>query len=146
MQLRWLALIVFTAGLSAATPPTDPKDLELYSHCQEWLKNFPSAYIATNVRGFGTEYAVRRQAALDMLRERRDFGTVYELMVDLDKGNILGDQIIDLLVEWKARRALPLLEQISVDKSRAKELREKARLAVAALNGAAPDAPPPTFH
>lgn len=139
-----LAVLSLTCAAFAA-PPTDPKDLALYNHCQEWLKNFPASYIATNIRGEGDQYAVRRQAALDMLRERRDFGTVYELMVDLDQGNILGTQIIDVLVEWKSRRAIPLLKQIADDKSRPRALREKARAAVATLSAVTPSAPP-TFH
>ena len=145
--MKWLVftLVLFCSGLAMAAPPTDPKALELYTHCQEWLKNFPAAYIATNVRGEGLQYAVRRQAALDMLRQKRDFGTVYELMVDLDKGNFLADQIIDVLVEWKSRRALPLLQQIALDKKRAKALREKARDAVTLLTALKPDVPP-VFH
>jgi len=138
-------MLILAASFIWAAPPTDPKDLALYTHCQDWLKNFPAAYIATNIRGEGLQYAVRRQAALDMLRQKRDFGTVYEMMVDLDKGNFLADQIIDVLVEWKARRAIPLLEQIAADKKRSKDLRNKAREAAAALGASKPDAPP-VFH
>ena len=105
-----LLLSLIGSGAVMAAPPTSPKELELYHHCQDWLKNFPASYIATNIRGDGQQYAVRRQVALDMLRERRDFGTVYELMVNLDTGNFLSPQIIDILVEWKSRRAIPLLE------------------------------------
>ena len=144
-RLSLTLAVLSLASAAFAAPPTNPKDLALYNHCQEWLKNFPASYIATNIRGEGDQYAVRRQAALDMLRERRDFGTVYELMVDLDQGNLLGPQIIDLLVEWKARRAIPLLQQIAGDKSRPRSLRNKARAAAATLS-AVTLAAPPVFH
>jgi hypothetical protein len=145
MKIYLFISALFCAGAGIAAPPTDPKDLALYTHCQEWLKNFPAPYIATNIRGEGKEYAVRRQAALDMLRQKRDFGTVYELMVDLDQGSFLANQMIDILVEWKSRRAIPLLQRIADDKTRSKSEREKARSAVETLTALKPDAPP-VFH
>jgi hypothetical protein len=114
----------------------------VYDHNYQWLKKFPPPFVATNVRGTGTQYAERRQAALDLVREQRDFGVVSELANELAKGSILSSEIIDILVEWKARRAIPVLQKVAADESRDKEIREKAKQAVASITNSPVDKPP----
>lgn len=142
MRVRGAALLFVLAAPVLAAPPADPKELKLYNHCREWLGGFPASYIATNIRGEGVQYKERRMAALDMVREKRDFGTVYDLMVEVDRGNFLAPQIIDILVEWKSRRAIPVLERVAADRRRPVALRKKAGDAAAALTAVKPDAPP----
>src|SRR4051812_36697276 len=98
--------------LIRAEAPTDPAAKKVYDHDKEWLSHFPPPFVATNIRGEGLQYAERRQAALDLVREQRDFGVVSELMHALEDKSFLSDQIIDILVDWKARRALPLLKKV----------------------------------
>jgi len=125
-----------------ANPPADPKALQEYNHDKEWLSHFPPSFVATNIRGDDLQYQWRRTAALDLVRQQRDFGVVYELMTALEKKSFLSGEICDILGEWKARRALPLLKQIENDPSRPQDVREKARAAVAAIEQTPSDHPP----
>jgi len=140
-----LSLCVTVIGLPSAqaAPPTAPEARKLYDHCRGWLINFPTSYIATNLRGANDkQYVERRLAALDLLREKRDFGTVYDLMVELNNGSFLDEPIIDLLVEWKSKRALPLLQRIADDRKRSKAVRQKATAAVETMKAIKAEAPP----
>src|ERR1039457_6899137 len=105
------ALLLLSRTLLAAPPP-DPKARAIYDHDKEWLKTFPASFIATNIRGEGLQYAERREAALDLLREKRDFGSVSELMDELSRDSFLSADICDVLGEWHSRRALPLLKEV----------------------------------
>jgi hypothetical protein len=137
-----LFVLLAAATVAQAEPPTDPKARKIYDHNYNWLKKSPPPFVATNIRGQGMAYAERRQAALDLVREQRDFGVVSELMNELDKGSFLSGQIIDILVEWKARRSLPLLKKIADDPKRDKEIREKARAGHDLIANAPLDRPP----
>jgi hypothetical protein len=142
-SLAFAGIIFLTSGpLLKADPPTDPKALAIYNHDKEWLSHFPPPFVATNIRGQGMEYAERRQAALDLVREQRDFGVVSELMDALQKNSFLSGEICDILAEWKSKRALPLLKTVQSDDQRSKEVRDKAGKALAAIEGAVPDQPP----
>jgi len=144
-RLLFVLVVLPMAALHAA-PPADPAARKLYDHCRSWLINYPAGYIATNIRGaHDHQYVERRQAALDLLREKRDFGTVYDLMVELNNGGFLSESIIDLLVEWKSKRAIPLLNQIAQDKKRSKSLRAKAQSAAETLVASRPDARPQIY-
>lgn len=125
-----------------AEPPTEPAARKIYDHDKEWLSHFPAPFVATNIRGKGRDYAERRQAALDLVRQQRDFGVVTELMNAIQDNSFLSDQIIDILVEWKAKRAIPLLNQVAEDSSRSEELRKKAKDAALVISGAQPEKPP----
>jgi hypothetical protein len=133
------------ASVVRADPPTDPKARKIYDHDKEWLSHFPSSFVATNIRGEGMSYPERRMAALDLVRQQRDFGVVSELMDELNKKSFLSPQICDILGEWKARRALPLLKLIAADSTREKDVRDHAKKAADAIEGAASDHPP-TFN
>ncbi len=111
-------------------PPADPKARKLYDHDKEWLSHSPNSFIVTNIRGEGLQYAERRQAALDLVRERTDQTTVPELMSELERKSFLSDQICEILGEWKVRQALPLLKKVENDSKRPKAVREKARWAI----------------
>jgi hypothetical protein len=141
-RLLFAFLLCSLTSVLQADPPTDPKARKIYDHDKEWLSHFPSSFVATNIRGEGNSYAERRMAALDLVRQQRDFGVVSELMDELNKNSFLSGEICDILGEWKARRALPLLKQIAADASRAKEVREKAKKAADAIEGAPTDHPP----
>src|SRR5579872_5030326 len=125
-----------------ADPPTDPAARKIYDHDKEWLSHFPAPFVATNIRGEGMEYAERRMAALDLVRQQRDFGVVSELMDALEKKSFLSGQICDILGEWKAKRAVPLLTAVQKDSERPQEVRDKAAKALADIQGAKPDHPP----
>lgn len=141
MKRLFLAL-VFLPAVAAAEPPADPAARKIYDHNKAWLAKSPGSFIAANIRGSGLQYAERRQAALDLLREKRDFGTVSDLMQELERNSFLSAQICDVLAEWKAKRAMPLLKKVAADRKRDKEVREHARLAYAEIEKAKPDAPP----
>ncbi|HVO33450.1 MAG TPA: hypothetical protein VMU17_05990 [Elusimicrobiota bacterium] len=130
------------AGFALADPPTDPKARAVYDHDREWLSHYPASFVATNIRGRGVEYAERRQAALDLVREQRDFGVVSELMDALRQNSFLSGQICDILGDWKAKRALPLLKEVAHDKKRSDEVRDKAGQAVEKISTAPEDKPP----
>ncbi len=137
------ALALFGLALSAqAEPPKDPAARKVYDHNKEWLSHFPSPFVAANIRGKGMQYAERRQAALDLVRQQRDFGVVSELMQSLEEKSFLSADIIDILAEWKARRALPLLKKIADDSTRSADIRTKASQASAIISGAKPEKPP----
>lgn len=125
-----------------ADPPADPAARKLYDHNKEWLAKFPSAFVAANIRGQGMQYAERRQAALDLVRQQRDFSVVSELIQALEEKSFLSDQIIDLLADWKAKRALFTLETIKNDAGRDKVLRDKAAQAYDTIKKAKVEAPP----
>src|SRR5690348_9776825 len=78
-----------------ADAPADPKAKALYDHDKEWLSHFPPPFVAANIRGQGLQYAERRQAALDLVRQQRDFGVVSELMQALKEKSFLSGQICD---------------------------------------------------
>lgn len=137
----WSA-VCLCASLAWAEPPQDPAALKIYDHNKKWLAHSPPAFVAANIRGRGNEYAERRQAALDLVQEQRDFGVVSELMQALEENSFLSGQIIDILTDWKAKRALPLLRQISADAKRDAAIREKARLAAIQIAKTKPDQPP----
>jgi hypothetical protein len=146
--MRFLTLLTLSALLAPLTtvhavPPTAPEARKLYDHVRGWLINFPASYIATNLRGANDkQYVERRMAALDLLREKRDFGTVYDLMVELHNGSFLDEPIIDLLTEWKAKRAIPVLERVANDRKRSKAVRKKAAAAIETMKNAKVEAPP----
>ena len=132
-------LLFMVCSLLKADPPTDPKARAIYDHDKEWLSHFPPPFVATNIRGQGLQYADRRQAALDLVRQQRDFGVVSELMQEIDNDSFLSGQICDILGEWKARRAIPLLKTIQSDSKRPKEVREKAAKALQDIQNAKPE-------
>ncbi len=137
-----VGLLVLLTGPAFADPPTNTQARAIYDHDKEWLSHFPSSFVATNIRGQGMEYAERRQAALDLVRQQRDFGVVSELMDALKQNSFLSGQICDLLDEWKAKRALRLLKEVSEDHRRSKEVRDKARQAASSIAAAPIDHPP----
>jgi len=139
-----LAGFIFFVGspLLQADPPTDPKAKAIYDHDKEWLSHFPPPFVATNIRGGGLQYAERREAALDLVRQQRDFGVVSELMDALEKNSFLSGEICDILGEWKARRAIPLLQTVQSDDKRPKDIRDKAAAALTEIQSAKPDHPP----
>ena len=136
------ALFFLSAAPASAKPPQDPEARKIYEHNKEWLKKFPASFVATNIRGQGRQYAERRMAALDVVREQRDFGVVSELIQALKENSFLSSEIIDLLTEWKARRAIPVLKEIANDSKREQALREQARKAAETIAAAPIDAPP----
>jgi hypothetical protein len=136
IPVRWTLLSLLVPSLLWGEPPQDPKARAIYDHDKEWLSHFPPPFVATNIRGEGTQYAERRQAALDLVRQQRDFGVVSELMDALENDSFLSGQICEILGDWKAPRALPLLKQVADDKKRSKEVREKAKQAVDAITTA----------
>lgn len=125
-----------------ANPPADAKARAIYDHDKEWLSHFPAPFVASNIRGHGMEYAERRQAALDLVRQQRDFGVVSELTDALRENSFLSAEIIDILVDWKAKRALPVLKEVAKDANREKAVRDKARDAYDEISAAQPDRPP----
>ena len=136
------AVLISAVVTVRAEPPTDPQERKIYDHDKEWLSHAPSSIVATNIRGQGLQYKERRQAALDLVRQQRDFGVVSELMQALEEKSFLSDQIIDILQDWKAKRSIPLLKKIASDNSRDKAIRDKASEAVKIIGGAQPDHPP----
>lgn len=140
---NFLLALLCAAPISLwAEPPTDPKARKIYDHDKEWLSKFPPPFVATNIRGQGMQYAERRQAALDLVKQQRDFGVVSELMLALKDNSFLSVQIIEILEDWKAKRALPLLKEISADAARPEDVRAKAVQAIATISNAKPDKPP----
>jgi len=141
--LTLFSVLTLASAVVSAEPPTAPEARKLYDHCRGWLINFPASYVATNLRGADDkQYVERRMAALDLLREKRDFSTVYDLMVELNSNTFQSGPIIDLLVEWKSKRAVPLLRLVAEDRKRPKAIREKAAAAVTTIMAAKADAPP----
>ncbi len=133
-------LTIFSiAAFTHAEAPADPKSKAIYDHDKEWLSHFPPSFVATNIRGHGRDYAERRIAALDLVRQQRDFGVVSELIQELDNGNFLSPEICDLLGEWKAKRAIPRLKAVQSDPKRPKEVRDHAAKALIAIQNAKPD-------
>ena len=145
-RLLGLAVPLLSVAVAFGDPPTDPKARQIYDHDKEWLSHYPSAFVATNIRGTGTDYAERRTAALDLVRQQRDFGVVSELIDELDRNSFLSGEICDILGEWKARRALPTLKQVAADSTRPKEVVEKAHLAIVAIEATSTADQPPTFN
>src|SRR5579863_5353251 len=142
-SLAFAGFIFFVVSpLLRADPPTDPAARKIYDHDKEWLSHFPPPFVATNIRGEGMEYAERREAALDLVRQQRDFGVVSELMDALEKNSFLSGEICDILGEWKAKRAIPLLKTVQNDDKRPKDVRDKAAAALAEIQNAKPDKPP----
>jgi uncharacterized iron-regulated protein len=139
MKNLWIlpALWVGLSPVLQAAPPEDPEKLKLYNHNKAWLAPQPGPFIATNIRGEGLQYAERRQAALDLVKEKRDFSVVSELMVELERGNFLSDQICDILGDWKARKAVPLLKKIQADPERPEIVRKRAEVALSKMIGTA---------
>jgi hypothetical protein len=127
-------------------PPTDPAAKKIYDHDYQWLEKQSTNFIAINIRGTNdTQYPERRQAALDLLKTKSDLTVVPDLMDELRRGSFLSGQICDLLAEWKARKAMPLLKEVSEDRKRPADVREKAKKALETLSKTPPPAPPPKF-
>jgi hypothetical protein len=144
MRLRSATVVLVLLALSplSAKPPEDPQARKVYDHNKEWLKKFPASFVATNIRGQGMQYAERRMAALDVVREQRDFGVVSELVQALKEKSFLSSDIIDILVDWKARRAIPVLKEIAEDPMADAVLREQAKKAAQSISNAPVDKPP----
>ncbi len=130
--------------VASTSPITEMRNSQLYAHNKNWLKSFPSAFVAANIRGENMQYAERRLAALDLVRQQRDFGVVSELTLALEKGSFLDFEILSILEDWKAKRAVPLLEKIAKDPTRDKTLRDQAAKSASSIRGFKP-APPPKF-
>ena len=143
-SLAVAGFIFFIAWPVRADPPTDPAARKIYDHDKEWLSHFPPPFVATNIRGEGIQYAERRMAALDLVRQQRDFGVVSELLDALESKSFLSGEICDILGEWKAKRAIPLLNTVQNDNDRPKEVREKAAAALTEIQNDKP-VPPPTY-
>lgn len=139
-----MILSVGTVFAMEASIPSfeEMRNSQLYAHNKNWLKSFPSAFVAANIRGNELEYAERRLAALDLVRQQRDFGVVSELTHALDQNSFLSPEIISVLEDWKAKRAMPLLEKISKDEKRKKEVRDQAAQALVSIRDFKPAAPP----
>ena len=145
-RLVLLCLCTAAAGWAAAAAPADPKAKKLYDHDYEWLSHFSASFITTNIRGENDrQYPERRQAALDLLREKHDLTTVPELMDELQRKSFLSGDICDILGEWKTRKALPLLRETAADPKRPKEVREKATKAIEAIKIPVVEAPRPSY-
>lgn len=134
-RLRILTLALAITSWTLADPPKDPKARQIYDHDLGWLSHFPNAFIVTNIRGEGLQYAERRQAALDLIREKRDATAVPELVNELEIGSFLSGEICDVLGEWKSREAISMLETVVKDKKRSKDVRRKAQQALVAIRG-----------
>src|SRR3954470_19896455 len=110
------AVLIFAglATLAAAKPPTDPEAKKIYDHDYQWLAPQAAGFIATNIRGENDkQYTERRQAALDLLRIKQDRTTVPEMMDELEQKSFLSAEICQILGEWKARKAAPLLSEVA---------------------------------
>jgi len=116
-----------------AEPPKDPKALAIYEHNKKWLSTYPGAFIVTNIRGKDLQYAERRQAALDLIRERRDRIAIPELTQALEENSFLSDQICTFFAEIKAKETIPILQQVANDKKRPKVVRQRAQEAITAI-------------
>jgi hypothetical protein len=133
-------------SLSFAAPPSDPAAKKIYDHNYNWLKQFPTNFIVTNIRGENDkQYPERRQAAFDLLKERRDLTTVPDLLDELNRGSFLSAQICDFLGDLHAKKALPTLIQIAEDKKRPAQVRQKAKKAIEAIKKPVVEAPRPTY-
>ena len=134
------------AGWALSAPPSDPKAREIYDHDYKWLAGQQVNFIASNIRGANDkQYPERRQAALDLLKEKHDLTTVPELLDELQRGSFLSGDICDILGDWKAKKALPLLKEVSEDSKRPADVRDKATKAIAAIKSAPPEAAPPVY-
>src|SRR5207247_2236552 len=119
------------AGWAGGAPPDDPEARKIYDHNYKWLSTFPANFIVTNIRGENDhQYPERRQAALDLIKEKRDLTTVPELMDELTRTSFLSAEICQILGEWKAKKALPLLKDVAADPKRPAEVRQKAEKAI----------------
>jgi hypothetical protein len=140
-----IILILSLCGAAAASAPSDPNAKKIYDHDYEWLSHFPANFIASNIRGASdSQYAERRQAALDLLREKHDITTVPDLMDELQRNSFLSAEICELLGTWHARKALPLLTEVAADAHRPKDVRKKAQDAVQLLNKPIAEVPAPS--
>ena len=138
------ALLAACPALGA--PPDDPASRKIYDHNYNWLAKSQASFIAINVRGENdTQYPERRQAALDLLREKHDLTVVPELMDELARGSFLSGEICDMLGEWKTKKALPLLKQVAADPKRPDDVRNKAEKAATLIKTAAPEPRRPSF-
>jgi len=137
-------LLLMSTAFAGANVPSfqDIRDSQVYAHNKDWLKKFPSSFVAANIRGKDLEYAERRLAALDLVRQQRDFGVVSELTLALEQNSFLSTEIISILEDWKAKRAIPLLEKISKDEKRDQGVRDLAAQALASIRDYKPAAPP----
>ena len=139
-------VILLCSGRIQAAAPADPKAKKIYDHDYEWLSRSPANFITTNIRGENDkQYPERRQAALDLLRERHDMTTVPEMMDELQRASFLSGDICDILGEWHTRKALALLNEVTADKKRPKEVREKAKKAIEAIKIPVVEAPRPSY-
>jgi len=138
-------LLLFVCGWAAAAAPENPEARKVYDHNYKWLSQFPTNFIVTNVRGENdSQYPERRQAALDLLRKQHDITTVPELMDELARRSFLSGDICDTLGEWRAKKALPLLREVSADKKRPRAVRHKAADAVKLISTSVAEAPAPS--
>ncbi len=140
--LFYFGVIVASFG----EPPTDPQARKTYDHDKEWLSHFPMQFIVTNIRGQGLQYAERRIAALDLVREKRDQSAVPELLGELKNNSFLSGEICDILGEWKIHQAVSTLQDVEKDTKRPKDVRKKARQALAKIAGSAKPGPDRFFY
>lgn len=149
MRTPFIAMVLAALvipGYVFSIPPEDPEAKKVYDHNYQWLEKSHVNFIATNIRGENdSQYPERRQAALDILKVKRDLTTVPELMDELKRGSFLSGDICEMLGEWKARKAMPLLTEVSVDKKRPSDVRGKAEKAIYLIKSAPPVAPPPKY-
>src|SRR5579872_2223334 len=107
MQIRWIGPLfgafLFLCVSAPAEPPVDPQARKIYDHDKEWLSHFPTQFIVTNIRGQDRQYAERRMAALDLVREKHDQSAIPELLGELKTGSFLSADICDILGEWKTK-------------------------------------------
>ena len=145
-RLVLLSLAVCIPLIAQAEPPTDPEARKIYDHDYKWLENAQINFIAANMRGANdSQYRERRQAALDIIRKKRDLTTVPELMDELQRGSFLSAEICEILGDWQAKKALPLLKDVAEDSKRPADVREKAKKAIAAIKSAPAESGPPKY-
>lgn len=115
-------------------------------HNYEWLKPAHTNFIAINMRGSSDDqYPERRQAAFDLLKEKHDLTVVPDLIDELRRGTFLSVQICEVLGEWTAKNAIPVLKDVSADSKRPADVRSAASKALEAITSAKPDPGPPSY-
>jgi hypothetical protein len=141
----FLGLSLIAASAPAwGDPPSDPEARKVYDHNYKWLSSAQPSFIAANMRGANDQqYRERRQAALDIIREKRDLTTVPELLAELERKTFLAGDICEILGEWKAKKAVPTLQDIAADPKLPADVRQKAEKALYLIKTAPPPPPAP---